>query len=515
MQSRLVKKLIIIAAASCIVICTSCHKYLYQAPVDATYGAQFWTSQESVEQAALALYGQLRSCVRSSNSFFINGDLTTGTFLPNATQWNLDAVESSYNPPFDFSYVPYFEPDLQNWSRFYSLISQANLMLTNIPQMPLSDFASASVRDNYLAEAWFMRAYAYFYMIRIWGDPVYVTTVYNDVDFGEIPPVARTPENQVLDSCLIDLKKAAGIFSYAAGDVTKSVRANKGSACALIAHIYAWMHQYDSTHAYCQQVINAGGYSLEPMATYTNIWKGQSSLESIFELAMTYNDNDPNFQGQGSWAEAQFSFFGTFLKGPIVGNQNANCWIAPSGGLIDNTLFTDTTDARYNAILSLVPASNGDPAGYMLLKYANFAFQTPSTESYPYINNDLVIFRLSDMYLLDAEALAYKGNLAGAQADLAMTENRAGITSYQGINDSYDMVDECVMERGREFIGEGEWYYDLIRTEYTQGWLEYVGYPSDGRLSTTNKGYYWPLDMTTLFPEDKLLTQNPYWAVHK
>lgn len=509
------KKLLLGVVAGVCLLCAACHKYIYQAPINAPYQSDFWTSQVNVEQAAADLYGQLRVCVRNSNSIFVNGDLTTGTFSVNGDKWwNLQSISSSYNPPFDFSYVPYYEPDLQNWSRFYVLIAQANLMLLNIPGMPASDFQSEAVRDEYLSEAWFIRAYAYFYMIRIWGDPVYVTKVYNNVDFGQIPPVARTAESQVLDSCLTDLRKAATGLAFTAGDPTKSVRANKAGVYALMAHIFAWRHQYDSAHAYCQQVIQNGGYSLEPMATYNNIWNGQSSHENIFELAMTYNQNDPNFQGGNSWAEAQFGFFGQWLKGPLSGNVNTECWIATGGGLVDNTLFTDTSDGRYKAVLQPVPASNGDKAGYMLMKYTNFAFQQPTTQSYPYYNNDLVLFRLSDMYLLDAEALAYKGDLAGAAQDLSMTEDRAGITNYQSISDQYDMVDEVVMERGREFIGEGSWFYDLIRTEYTQGWLEYVGYTGD-RVTPTMKGYYWPLDLTTLFPQDNLLTQNPYWAIHK
>ena len=114
------------------------------------------------------------------------------------------------------------------------------------------------------------------------------------------------------------------------------------------------------------------------------------------------------------------------------------------------------------------------------------------------------------MYLLDAEALAYKGDLSGAAADLKMTEDRAGINNYASITSKDNMIDEIIKERGREFIGEGEWYYDLIRTNYTQGWLQKIGYPST-RVSATNKGYYWPIDMETLFPYDNQLVQNPYW----
>ena len=188
--------------------------------------------------------------------------------------------------------------------------------------------------------------------------------------------------------------------------------------------------------------------------------------------------------------------------------------MSPSGGFVDQ-FFDATKDARYNAILTPVPATGGDEAGYLMLKYTNFQYQQPDSKTLPYIDNNLVLFRLSDIILLDAEALANQGDLTGAANDLALTEDRAGIDEYKNPTTQYDMIDEVVIERGRELIGEGQWYYDLIRTEPTQGWLEYQGYPADGRVNAVNKGYYWPLDMSTLFPQDNLLTQNPWWATHK
>ena len=495
-------------------LAVSCKKYLYKGPITSTYGAEFWTSQTSVEQATRAMYGQLRASLRSSSSYFINGDLASGTFLPASSQWNYQTIRADKSPSFNFSYVPYLESDLQNWSRFYQLIAQANLILSNVPQMSSSLFASDEVKKAYIGEALFMRAYTYFYITRIWGDPVYVTKTYNDVDYGKIPPLARTPESQVLDSCIADLKIAADDLAFSGGDRSKSIRANKGSVYALMAHIYAWKHDYPDAHTACMQVINNGGYSLEPMDTYSNIWKGQSSSENILELSMKYNPGDPNFTNQNSWAEAQFDFFGTFLKGSLVDNQKSNCWVSPSGGFVDQ-FFDAAKDARYNAILTPVPATGGDEAGYLMLKYTNFQYQQPDSKTLPYIDNNLVLFRLSDIILLDAEALANQGDLTGAANDLALTEDRAGIDEYKNPTTQYDMIDEVVIERGRELIGEGQWYYDLIRTEPTQGWLEYQGYPADGRVNAVNKGYYWPLDMSTLFPQDNLLTQNPWWATHK
>ncbi|MEO8415733.1 MAG: RagB/SusD family nutrient uptake outer membrane protein [Ginsengibacter sp.] len=501
-----------------IVIGISCKKYIYQAPITSTYGAEFWTSQQSVEQASLAMYGQLRADFRLDRSFFINGDLTSGAFVAYYPGWWNYAPISTHNPyaggNFNFSYVPYLTGSLQNWSRFYQLIAQSNLILQNVPEMSSSVFSSEDVRNAYLGEALFMRAYTYFYIVRAWGDPVYVTKTYNDVDYGNIPPLPRTPESLVLDSCISDLKKAAGYLGYVGGDPSKVLRANRATVYALLAHIYAWKHDYPNAHLACQEVMNKGSYSLEPMDSYKNIWKGQSSSENIWELSMQYNPNDPNFSSQGDWAEAQFNFFGTtFLKGPIVDNVSSDSWVSPSGGFVDQ-FFDTTNDARFKQSLKYVNASGSAGNGYLLTKYTDFNYQKPDSKTLPYINNNLVLYRLSDIILLDAEALAYTGDLAGAAHDLSYTEDRAGISTYNAPTNQYDMVDEIVIERGRELIGEGQWFYDLIRTEKTQGWLEYVGYQSD-RVTEANKGYYWPLDMGTLFPQDNLLTQNPWWATHK
>lgn len=514
------KKLLGIAAVI-VVMSTACKKQLYQGPIGSTYSQEFWTSQASVEQATVAMYGQFRSNLRaapggidqSEASHFVFGDLASGLFEPAGADVFLGYGVAT--PTFNFSYIPYWESTLLNWSRFYQQIAQCNLVLQNVPAMKASAFTSETVRQGYLAEARFMRAYAYFYMTRVWGDPVYVSNTYNDVDYGKIPPLARTPESQVLDSCLDDLRKAVPVLSFSGGDPTKSTRANRGSVYALMAHIFAWKHQYDSAHYYCQQVIDYGGYSLEPMTSYTNIWAGTSSNESIFELPMLYNANDPNFKGGGDWAEAQFNCFGTFLKGQIVDDKHSSCWIAPSGNdqLFEGVLFDTATDLRYHAAFKYMPASGGDPAGYMLTKYSRFAYGDASAKEYAYVNNDLVLLRLSDIYLLNAEALGYLGDVAGAKTNLAFTEDRAGISNYKSATDAYSVIDEAVMERGRELAGEGTWFYDLVRTEPTQQWLEYIGYTAD-RVQPSQKGYYWPLDMANLFPYDNLLTQNIYWAAH-
>ncbi|MHA4808856.1 RagB/SusD family nutrient uptake outer membrane protein [Flavitalea flava] len=486
----------------------SCKKYIYETPISSTYDSKFWTSQQSVEQAAVALYGQLRACLRQDASYFALGDLTAGQFATTYNSyWNYNTIQPSEGS--DFSYVPYLEGSLKNWTRFYQLAAQCNLILTKVPAMPLSAFSNDStIRNRYLGEALFMRAYLYFYVTRVWGDPVYITRIYDNVDYGNIPPVARTPEADVLKACIDDLQKAAGYLPFSNGDLNKGLRANKGSIYGLMAHIYAWGHDYANAHSACQQVINNGGYSLEPMESYTNIWSEQLSPENIFSLSMTLNSNDNNFLNSGdnsSWSEAHYDFFSVWLKDSIIDYRNSNCWVA------NPTLYADS-DQRFTTMFHQIDASGGDEAGYELLKYAGFKYNNPASKQQPLINNNLVLLRLSDIFLLDAEAQAVLGDLAGAVNSLNHTMERAGIGDYSGALTQNDLIQEILNERGRELIGEGTWFYDLIRTEpYVHNLRDVLGY---SQTRVTNKGYYWPIDLNTLFQGDPLLTQNPYWTAH-
>jgi hypothetical protein len=506
---------------------SSCKKYIDKGPINSTYGSEFWTSQTSVEQAALTMYGQFRSCLRASNSYFMTGDLVDGGF--SSAAWNLSPLIANTATSFDWptATADYLE-DLTNWTRYYTLIAQCNLILQQVPQMPVADFSNDStVKNGYIGEALFMRSLAYFFMVRCWGDPVYITRTYDQVDYGNIPPVPRTAEALVLDTCVLDLQKAAGYLSFKGGDPAQTLRANSGSVYALLAHIYAWQHDYKDAHLACTQVIQNGGYSLEPAATYTNIWKGESSLENIMEIAMQFNANDPQFtstadgyNGYSAWTEAQFSFFSIFLKDSLDDNLTGN---GGSGTLIAVKTVMDTlfnvnpatgisSDMRFNTILRHVIASDGDPEGYLLLKYTNFQYQNASLKSNAYVSNNVALFRLADIYLLDAEALAMTGNGGGAVTDLNQTRERAGIGDYAGPMDQISLTNAIFLERQRELIGEGQTFFDMIRTEPVLNKLtEVLGFLPD---RVAQKGYYWPLDLGALFSLDPLLTQNPYWANH-
>lgn len=476
-----------------VILLPSCKKYIELTPHDATYDQVFWSTGDNVDKALSGAYGLLRGAIRQDPAIhFIAGDLPSDEFvLDGGEYWNYQSL--SYNGRNLYSYVPYLESSLKDWTRFYAVINQCHLVVEHAPAIPGDKYDGGDEYKNQLTgEGHFLRAFTYFYITRIWGDAVLTKESLKDP--LAVQPIARSPEEEVLTYCIEDLKQAAQLMDFNVGSGTSKVRADKGAAWALLAHIYAWKHDYANASKYCDSVINSGQYQLEDASNYENIWAGQSQ-ESIFELNMLYNaDNN----------EATDYFFGVFLHEPLIKDKAAyRAWNINT--YLTDYLFPDPqADKRYNKIIGL--EATGDP---VLIKYANVKYYDPNNSPDAYVlNNNLVLLRLADIYLLQAEAAFKLGSDGTAQQALNVVKERAGLDP--SINTGEDLFNEILDERFREMYGEGCIMYDLIRMEKLEYWLPDSFTPT--RIAA--KGYYWPLDMRKLLPQDPLLTQNEWWKNH-
>jgi len=96
---------------------------------------------------------------------------------------------------------------------------------------------------------------------------------------------------------------------------------------------------------------------------------------------------------------------------------------------------------------------------------------------------------------------------------LNLVRSRAGVKTYK-VTNTTSMLYEIMDERGREFYGEGSWYFDLYRT----GFIDDPNYDNavDGYNAdrVNGGGCQWPLGLRALLQQDPLLTQNVWWASH-
>ncbi len=480
------------------ILLASCKKYIELKPHDATYDEVFWNSGDNAEKALTGAYGLLRGAITYNAPdadgpiHFVAGDLPADEFwLDGGYYWFLQSILPVGRNTY--SYAPYLEPSVKDWTRFYAAINQCHLVVENTEKIPVDKFDGGQAFKNQLVgEGRFLRAYTYFYITRIWGDPVLTKESLKDP--LSVQPIARSPEEDVLNYCIEDLQKAAELLDFNTGTAISKIRADKGAAWAALAHVYAWKHDYANAGKYCDSVIISGQYSLQDVDSYEQIWAGQSQ-ESIFELNMLYNvDNN----------EALDYFFGRFLHDPLIKNKDAyTSWLVNTD--LTGYLFPDPSiDKRYDKIIGLV--QTGDP---ILIKYANVNYYDPNNQPDAFVvNNNLVLLRLADIYLLKAEAASKQGDDIGAQEALNIVKERAGLEPSSNTGDA--LFNEILEERYRELYGEGSLAYDLIRMEKLLEWLP-DSYTPD-RIA--KKGYYWPLDMRKLLPQDPLLTQNEWWKNH-
>ena len=339
-------------------------------------------------------------------------------------------------------------------------------------------------KNRLIGEGRFLRAYIYFYITRVWGDPVLTKESLKDP--LTVQPIGRSKEADVLNYCIEDLKAAAQALDFDNDGATKKVRADKGAAWAMLAQVYAWQHDYANAGKYCDSIINSGQYHLQDIGSYEQIWAGQND-ESIFELNMRYNANSN---------EGSDDFFGRFLSDPLIKDkQKYKSWVVNSD--LTGSLFPDpVVDKRFDKIFK-----DGS-----LMKYANVNYYDPNAQPTVFVvDNNLVLERLAGIYLLKAEAALKQGDEGGALLALNIVKQRAGLDPSTNTGDA--LYEEILEERYRELYGEGSIGFDLIRMQKLN---ERFG-DSFGPERIQKKGYYWPLDMRKLLPQDALLTQNEWW----
>ncbi len=499
------KKTILPLLLICIVAGSSCSKFLDREPKNQMTDENSWKNEAEVNSAVASVYSLFRTAMNYPEGIghFMWGDLTADVFAANQAGQDHASV-NSINWQISISSTaatdaarPMFR--MRRWDNFYRVIDQANRVMKFVPQVPLNEYTSANpqaVQNRFLGEAYFMRAFTYFYVSRIWGDVPLVTETVADPTLGE--PLPRTPANVVLDQAIRDVQTAIPWLSWTNTSSDRAVRANRGAAYALLAHIYAWRGDYDKAASAADSVIVHGGYAYVPRTNYLQIFRGQST-EGIFEISQNRTNEGYGTGGIGARTS----------KAPFYLSNTGNSQMPLDQGTLYTRFFTDTVnDMRVRRSMAFLGTT--DP---ITIKYSD-----PSWISYTALNNtspvflhNIIIFRLADIKLLRAEALAATGRTGDARTILNEVRMQAGLgASTAGDADLFEAI---IDERGRELFMEGHRFYDLVRLAKKTGITKF-GSGSTPRitLGEFQQGkYIWPIDPSMLIA-NPLLTQTPYWA---
>lgn len=311
------------------------------------------------------------------------------------------------------------------WSRSYTQIYMANAVIEGVAN---SSPLNHSDRDKIMGEALFIRALVHFYLVNLFGDIPYI----EQTDYLQNKTVKRMPVQTVYQHIKDDLNEAS-ILMMPDYPTAERVRPNKWAAKALLARVLLYQQKWDEASEEASAVINQNSlYRLPVDMTKVFLKDSPSTIWQFMPSAAGVNTSEG-------------SLF-IFQQGPPLSYALTN-------GLVSSF---DTNDLRkLNWIRKITSGTN---SWYHAYKYKQSASTGTSVEY-------SIVLRLSEMYLIRAEARAMQGDFIGSQQDINVIRNNAGLANTTASSQS-QLIDEIMKQRRLEFFCEfGHRFFDLKRAQ--------------------------------------------------
>lgn len=495
-----------IVAGSLLCGVVSCDDFFDLRPTNKMVIDDYWTSEDDVLAVTASIYDQM-----NSQGFMERVLLWSEFRSDNCLLGTRDNADISSFANLTLSATNGYT----SWSDFYTAINYCNTVEKFAPQVcDASPTFTRAQLDAYIAEVRGLRAWCYFTLIRAFRDIPLVLepTVDDDTEFY----IAQSDPDEIVDFLIDNLKEYEGrAQSSFVNTLYTHGRMTQNAIRTLIADMLLWRGRYDECITYCDMVINDTNNPamLVTGANFSSqIFNTGNSRESIFELQF----------GTGfKTNEAVKRFYGSTSVG---GGQYIN------GN--DLSLIFGKTDAR---LYTSMQYRAGSDATRPVAKYTAVVSNALEELNRSYIFTDpsdanWVVYRLADLYLMKAEALAETGGDLQVIHELcSKTFDRANYNAPAGslampttAEDARQMVFD---ERQREFAFEGKRYFDILRRikhhpeEFSSVVSSYLkpryikekvdNQTIDAKLISID-ALYMPINSTEL-RQNPLLQQNPFY----
>lgn len=425
---------------------TSCKKFLEETPNNALPTETAITDAGTARAAIIGAYDRLQEYYAASYPTL--GTITTDNVVFNGTLSQYLQLDQNAIPTDNVITVAAYQG-------IYRAINSANSVIAYVPAVNDPTLSNAE-KDRILGEAYFIRALSYFDLARGWGGVQIQLEPTTSLD--GLKGIKRSTLDQTYDQVLADLVRAEALLPE---DATTRNRAQKSTVFALRARLHLYREQWADAENYATQVINNPKFAL--VKPYNAFFTAPfQSTESLLELAFSPNDRNtfwnlwyPSSAG-GQYTLKPSEALVSKLNDPLVGGSR-------------KSLIAGTGNAVYGVLYNTAGTST-DPA---------------------------YLIRISELYLIRAEARAHLGKLTEAATDLNTIRLRAEVPPTQASTQAALLL-AIEAENAVEFAFEAHRWFDLTRT----GRAEAV-------LGLSNRNFWlFPLPLSDV-QSDPDLTQNP------
>lgn len=344
-----------------------------------------------------------------------------------------------------------------------------------------------SGKESLYGEVYFLRAYYYFSLVRLFGDvPLFVD---KRLSFSDSKKLQRSPKADVYKQIELDLAAAIAVLPNIQSE---KGRITKYAAQALLGKVLLYQNKFDAAATMLENVITPNAFSLVPNFGSIFLLNGENGPESVFEIQ--YTSSNPTYawgniwQNSGNIAVQQCGVRG--LNGSAA-MPYANGWSfnLPTQNLANAFTAGDTRkDATILDIAAYAAANPSFGISYQVAPYRNTGLynqkyqprkgETSGQLELNYTNNFRTI-RYADVLLMAAEAnnRATAANDTKARTYLNLVRRRAfGNNNNDVTAAGTALYDAILSERRLELAMEGERYFDLIRTGRAVATLGTLGF---------------------------------------
>ncbi len=436
----------------------ACDDFLDRQPLDQLTVNNFYETVEEVDLALLGSYSPMMDVEWTGKGWMLT-EIPSDNTLPGGTDPEFT--------PIDRFTVTADNPAISNyWRLHYRQITLANTVIARIEEMTISDTEKAPFQ----AEAQFLRALAYFDLVRLWGGIPLVTT---PPEFGEDLLLPRASVSEVYDLIIADFETAA-IHLPVQREGQGIGRATRGAALAYLSKVYLTTRDYLAARDAAKAVVDLGTYRL------------MTDFSENFELETSDNNEESIFQvqytgcgpfGTGNALQAFFAPWGEGITkdrdgwgsqiptGPVITNPNTTIMDSWEEGDLRKKWTVMTSNEHYPSINAsdggyTYPAGGASASAGNIKKYVVGSGPDICFMSTP---QNFHLVRYADVLLTLAEStMEIEG---GVSTNTVALDPFNAVRARAGLP-ALDQIDRDIIlkERRMEFAFEGQRWFDLLRS---------------------------------------------------
>ena len=344
------------------------------------------------------------------------------------------------------------------WEQPFRILRQVNSIISFIDDIETSSDSDIELRDEIKGQAYAIRALAHFDLCKMFGLPYshsggtslgipLVTKVLNPQDELERNTVA-----EVYNQIISDLNTAIPLLS----EDKSLAEMNVWAAKTLLARTYLYMEDNENAYTTAVDVIDSSPYSLMSRDEYIDSWSDDESSESIFSIVNSVED--------GAGLESVANLSDPEGYGQFIATQDfIDLMAADPNDIRREMLYIDQTsdsDDTFTWGRVLKYPGKGNTKAIIVAHEESGA----GLASAAYTSN-VAVFRLSEVYLIAAEAAIKEASINNANAQFYLNEivERANPDATVDLSDV--TLSRILTERRKELVAEGHRLFDLIRNK--------------------------------------------------